>query len=207
MPSQFNINASSVDKSKTSPETQEIFDMFIINGMELIYNEKQIRSMLPRLGAGKDTVNTMAELLVDIIVRTMSSAKAVGKKIPPEVVLHGGNFLFAELLKVLDAAGMKPLTEEQTTAVWQMASSIYIDQAIQSGEMTKQELISLSNEIEQTDEGKKIIQTAKNPDDAIKGIKKSMSEEPEIQADPDLQIDPAPQADPAALAAPSQGGL
>lgn len=197
MPSPSKINATPVDKTKTNSETQAIFDLFIINGMELIYDENQAKTMLPRLSSGDDPTKTMAELLVDIITRIIESAQDAGKKIPPEVVLHGGNFLFAELLKVLEAAGMEPLTEEQKTSVWQMASSIYIDQAISSGQMSKQELIALSKEAEQTDEGKKVIKTADNPEAAIKDLKQPTREQEQIQ----------PQADPAALAAPNQGGI
>lgn len=175
MPSQ--PKEATTAKAKVSPETQEIFDMFIMNGMDLIYDENQAKSMLPRLGANEDIIKAMAELLVDIITRVVSSAGEAGKEIPPEVVLHGGNFLFGELLKVLEAAGMEPLTEEQKTSVWQMASSIYIDQAVASGQMTEQELMALGKEAEQTEEGKKVMKTAENPKAAIKGLKMPPMEE------------------------------
>ena len=197
MPNRTKINAAPIDKSKTNPETQEIFDMFIINGMELLYDENQAKSVLPRIGANEDSTKVIAEILVDVITRVVSSAKSAGKKIPPEVVLHGGNFLFAELLKVLEAAGMESLTEEQKTAIWQMASSIYIDQAVQSGEITEQELMVLKQQIEQTEEGKKVMKTAENPEAAVKGLDKPPVEDTVIPAE----------AASASMAAPVQGGM
>ena len=186
--------------AKTSPETQELFDMFIINGMELIYDEKQVKSMLPRISTNKDPIKAMAEILVDVITRLTASAKKNKKKIPPEVVLHGGNFLFGEMLKVLEAAGMEALSEEQKTAVWQTASSIYIDRAVQSGELTQQELMALNQGLEQTEEGKKVMKTAENPKAAIKGLNKPRVEDTVI---PEAIESPSSSA---GLAAPTQGG-
>jgi len=204
MPSQSKVNAAPRDKTKPDAKTQELFDMFLLNGMELIYDENQAKSMLPRLSSGDDPTKVMAELLVDIVSRVTSSASAAGKKIPPEIVLHGGNVLFGEMLKVLEAAGMEPMNEEQKTAVWQMASSIYIDNAVQSGEMTEQELMALSQEVKQTDEGKKVMETAKDPVAAAKAIKRP---DDAISTGETDQAMPADSADPAALAAPNQGGM
>jgi hypothetical protein len=194
---QPNVSAAPIDNSKVSPETQAIMDMFVINGMELIYDEKQVQTMLPRLSAGEDPTKSMAELLLDIVNRIVSSAKDAGKEIPPEVILHGSNILFGELLKVLDAAGMAPLSEEQKTAVWQLFSSSYIDQAIKSGQMTEQEIILLSKGIKQTEEGKKIMQTAKNPTAAVKNLNLNKPGQPA-----DAGVEPVP----GAMAAP-QGGM
>ncbi|MCP4607756.1 MAG: hypothetical protein GY845_03425 [Planctomycetes bacterium] len=213
MPDQINPNAAPTNEaSMTKPEAasdkQEIFDMFIINGMELIYDEKQAKSMLPRIADSEDPVKAMAELLVDIVTRITRSAQQAGKKIPPEVVLHGGNFLFAEMLKVFEAAGMAPLTEEQKTAVWQMASSIYINQAVQSGEITEQELMALSQQVEQTKAGKKVMKTASDPEAAIKKINKPAIEDtvvPTVEAAPAAMPTEAPMAAP--MAAPNQGGM
>ncbi len=186
MPSQS--KSSAAPKKQLSSENQELFDIFVINGMEIIYDENQAKSMLPRLGTNENPVKAIAELLVDIIMRITSSAKEAGKKIPPEVVLHGSNLLFGELLKVLEAAGMEALTEEQKVEIWQLASSLYIDQAIKSGEMTEQELITLSQQIKQTDEGKKILDVAKNPAESSGQILKE-------------GVSPSP------LAVPTGGGL
>lgn len=172
MPSQSNSGEVISAAPTTDKKTQAIFDLFMLNGMEIIYDEKQAQSMLPRVSSGGDPTKAIAELLVDIIVRVVSSARENGKKIPPGIILHGGNMLFGELLKVLEAAGMEPLTEEQKAAVWQVASSLYIDQAVKSGEMTKEELVALSQEVEQTPEGKKVLQTAENPEEVIKQIEK-----------------------------------
>ncbi len=202
MPSQSKVNAAPRDKSKVSAETQAIMDIFVINGMEIIYDENQAKTMLPRIGAGEDSIKTMAEILVNIVSRIVSSAKESGQTIPPEVILHGSNVLFGELLKVLEAAGMEPLSEEQKTAVWQMFSSLYIDQAVASGQITKEELVMLSKEIEQTDEGKKIIKTRENPEEAIKGLKKPDQTSQTPQAVP-AEV---PAVSPGAMAAP-QGGI
>lgn len=199
MPSQPEVNAAPVDNSKVDPKNQQLFDMFILNGMEIIYDEKQAKSMLPRLGTGKDPIKSMAELLVDLIMRIVTSAKKAGKKIPPGVILHGGNFLFGELIKVLEAAGMEPMTEEQKTSVWQMASSIYLDRAIKSGDMTEHELVALSKQVEQSEEGKKVLATAKNPEAAVANLNPTQTTEaPAVQQEPSAD---------AAIATPKQGGM
>ena len=177
------------DKNKVSSETQSLMDIFITNGMEIIYDEKTADSMLPRISASEEPVKVIAEILVDIVLRLVKEAQTAGMKIPPEIVLHGSNFLLAEIFKVLEAAGMEPMTDEQKTGVWQMATSIYLDQAVQSGQMTEQELMTLSQQVKQTEEGQKVMQTVENPEEAVNNL------EPPQQS-----------VDPNALAAP-QGGI
>jgi len=161
MPDQSNINTipqkMPEQNAKPSKEDQALVDMFLINGMEMIYDDKASKAMLARIGANEDPTKAIAEFLVDIVIRIVKSAKGAGKDISPGVVLHGSNFLLGEIFKVLEAAGMEPLTEEQATGVWQMATSIYLDKAVQSGLMTEQELMTYSEQIKQTEVGQKIV--------------------------------------------------
>ncbi len=200
-PSQPNEQSSNQVDSKVSAETQKIMDMFVINGMEIIYDEKQAQTMLPRLSAGEDPTKSMAELLLDIINRVVSSADDAGQKVPPEVVLHGSNVLFGELLKVLDAAGMEPMSEEQKTAVWQLFSSMYIDSALKSGRMTEQELMLLSRGIKKTEAGKKVMKTAENPEEALRGLKPNQ----EGQSSQPAVVEESASTE--AIASPQGGGL
>jgi len=161
MPDQSNINTMTQkmpeQNAKPSKEEQALVDMFLINGMEMIYDDKASKTMLSRIGANEDPTKAIAEFLVDIVMRIVKSAKGAGKDISPGVVLHGSNFLLGEIFKVLEAAGMEPLTEEQATGVWQMATSIYLDKAVQSGLMTDQELMTYSEQAKQTEAGQKIV--------------------------------------------------
>ncbi len=144
--------------AKPDAETQSLVDMFLINGMEMIYDDKASKDMLARIGINEDPTKAIAEFLVDVVMRVVKSAQGAGKTIPPDVVLHGSNFLLTEVFKVLDAGGMEPLTEEQAVGVWQMATSIYLDKAVKSGLITEQELMALSEEAKQTETGQKMMQ-------------------------------------------------
>ncbi len=168
---QTKVNAAPVDAKKLSPELQKKFDMFIINGMEIIHDQKTSDGFLKRIGTNPEPTKAIAEILVDIVVRLTDSAQQAGQEIPPEIVLHGSNLLLGEIVGVLEASGLETLSEEQKTGIWQIAVSLYLDQAIKSGKMTEQELKELKAEVEKTEAGKKVLKTAEDPATAIKGLK------------------------------------
>ena len=165
---QPNINAAPQGPEKLSPEIQADTDMFVINGMDIIYDEKAIKSILNRIGTGKDPIQTIAEVFVSIIFKITKSAKAAKKEMSNSVVLSASNYLLGELFQALEAAGMAPLNEEQAVGVWQIAISLYIDKAIKSGDMTQQELMAFGEQIKQTEEGKKILAAEQNPEAACR---------------------------------------
>ena len=199
MPDQSN-NIMPGQKAKPSKEDQALVDMFLINGMEMIYDDKTTKAMLARISTNEDPTKAIAEFLVDVIMRIIKSAKGAGKDIQQEFILTCANFLLAEIFKVLEAAGMEPLTEEQAVGVWQTATSIYLDKAVKSGMITEQELTVLSEQAKQTEAGQKIMKAEGQGQGQAQG-------QAQAQAQPvaaPMQSAPAQPTQPAPMAAPQR---
>lgn len=152
------------DQKELPPEVQEKLDLFIINGMNIIHSEEMSKTILTKVQNYPDPLKAIAELTVSLVQRLKESAASNGQNLGDTVIVHGGNILMGEIMKVLEAAGMEPLTEKQKVSCWQLAVSQYLDSAVKSGEMTKEDLIAQANQVKKTPEGKKILKTAQKPE-------------------------------------------
>ena len=131
------------------PEIQNQFDMFVINGMEIIHDPKVTDGILNRLQKGGDPIRGIAEATVDIVNRLSESATENGIQMANEVLVHGSNVLMGEIMNITEVAGMEPLTEEQKTQSFQLATSLYLDNAVKSGKMTPEQMEQLSQQTQQ----------------------------------------------------------
>lgn len=156
--------AEQTKQEELPPEVQEKLDLFIINGMNIIHSEEMSKTILTKVQNYPDPLKAIAELTVSLVQRLKESAASNGQELGDNVIAHGGNILMGEIMKVLEAAGMEPLTEKQRLACWQLAISQYMDSAVKNGEMSKEDLISQANRIKKTPKGKKILKTAQKPE-------------------------------------------
>lgn len=147
-----------------TPEQQEKMDLFLINGMEIIHSQKFTESFLGHVKAVEDPIAPTAETLVRLILRLKKSARANNKPLDDTILAHGANILLGEMLRILEAAGMEPLSDQQKMACWQLSISQYFKKAVETGEMSKEELIRKGKSVSQTKEGKKILKAAKKPE-------------------------------------------
>ena len=146
------------EQQQVSPEVQEQFDIFVVNGMEIIHDEKVADDFLARIMKSQDPVQSIAEATVDVVNRLYDSAAQNGTKLSPETLVHGSNILMGEIITVAESAGMQPLNDEQKTQSYQLAVSKYVDGAVKTGKMSKQELETLGQQASQTPQGQEITQ-------------------------------------------------
>ena len=130
-------------------EIQEQFDIFVVNGMEIINDQKVSEDILNRISQSGDPIRGIAEATVDIVNRLIDSAQENGIKLSNETMVHGSNVLMGEIINMAETAGMQKLTEEQRTQSFQLATSLYLDGAVKSGKMTPEQLAQLSEESKQ----------------------------------------------------------
>ena len=135
--------------SQVPPEIQSQFDMFIINGMEIIHDPKATDGILNRIKKVGNPMKGIAEATVDIVTRLSDSSAENGIQLANEVLVHGSNFLMGEIMNITEVSGMQPLSEEQRTQSFQLATSLYIDNAVKSGKMTPEQMQQLSQQTQQ----------------------------------------------------------
>jgi len=146
-------NTGSVD-----PAIQEQFDMFMSSGISIIHDKKVSDSLIKQLRISKEPVDSIAQILLGVIRRIENSAESNGIKIDTSVKVSGANQLLGEIINLAETVGMPPLTDEQKYQAFSLAISLYINEAIKSGKMTKEQLMQMAEEAKQTPEGQKITQ-------------------------------------------------
>lgn len=158
-------------------EEQQTLDIFIANGVKLIHNEKVSDGLLAKIQNSSDKIEGIALALIDIINKVEKSAIANKIKLTSIVIVHGGNHLLAEIINLAEKAGLvEPLNEEQRKQAFSIATSKYIDDAVKSGKITREQLNQMSQQFQATPQGKKIAEQFKQQKGIAQGTQPSTVE-------------------------------
>lgn len=139
---------------------QKELDIFIANGMKLIHTEKISDRIISMVVDAKNPVQALANATLNIVGRLEQSSAAAGKKLSLTTLAYGANVLMGEIISSAEAAGMKKMDEKTRYYAFSLAVGKYLDDAIKTGKMTKEELMQLSQEAEASPAGQKIQQAA-----------------------------------------------
>lgn len=143
-------------KDRLKVDEKEL-DIFISNGVKLVHQEKISDMIISQVVNSANPVESLSNVMLNIVGKLEQSAEESGKQLSFVTMAYGANALLGEILLIADAAGMKALTDEQKVEVLSMTTGKYLDNAIQSGKMTKEELIELGESGAATEQGKEII--------------------------------------------------
>ena len=141
---------------------QKELDIFIANGMKMIHSEKISDGIIARVTKAKNPVAALADVVLNIVARLEQSSEAAGKKLSFTTLAYGANVLMGEVIASAEAAGMKKLDNKAKYEAMSLAVSKYLDNALKTGKMTKEELIQLGQEAETSPAGQKIKQYAES---------------------------------------------
>jgi hypothetical protein len=141
------------------PDKKEL-DVFVANGMKLIHNEKISDRLIAAVMESKNKVKALADAALSIVWRLEKSAEASGKKLSLTTLAYGGNILMGEIIASAEAAGMKKMDDETKAHALSLAVSKYLDDAIKTGKISKDELQKMSDEAESTPVGQEIVKKA-----------------------------------------------
>ena len=145
---------SGLVEPKADPEEM---DMFIANGMKLIHTPNVSDVLIEKVVKSQDKEKALAEATLAIVSRIEKSAEAAGRELSLGTISNGGNVLLGELISLAEAAGMEKMTDEDKYKAFSFAVSKYIEEAVQSGKMTKEQLMAYAKEAGATPEGQKIV--------------------------------------------------
>lgn len=142
------------------PEKKE-YDIFVANGIKLIHSKEASDSLIKRILDADNKSDALATATLLVINRLEASAEAAGKELSLVTIAHGGNALMGEIIRLAEAAGMEELDDQTKAEAMALAISRYIDDAVKTGKITQEELVEMSDYIQNTPEGQKILKTAR----------------------------------------------
>jgi len=143
---------------KANEQDQAQYDMFMANGMSIIYDKTTSKKIINQIVKSPDPVEAVSDATLSVVEKLESSAGASKIKIQDAVLIQGSNALMGEIIGLAEAAGMEPLSDEQKYQAFSLAVSKYIQRALKSGKITPEQLKAMSQEASQTPEGQKIAQ-------------------------------------------------
>ena len=149
--------------NRTDPKIQEQITIFVANGLQIIHDPKITDDILNTIKAGKDPLEAIASVTVKIVDLLERHAEQKGVKLADATKIYGANNIMGEIILLAEKAGIIPkLTDEQKRQAYSLAVSMYLNDAVQSGKMTKEQLIQLAQQAKQTQQGQKIAGRVEN---------------------------------------------
>ncbi len=142
---------------------QQQVDAFIANGLKIVHDPKISDMLIARVVNAKNPIPAIADATISIVVRLEHSAKSAGKVLSLTTIAYGGNYIMGEIIASAEAAGMKKMTDEAKYQAYSLAVGKYLDDALKTGKMTKEQLTQLGKDAEGTPLGQKIIAAAGGP--------------------------------------------
>lgn len=124
-------------QAKTSP-LQDLYDIFVSQGIRIAFK------IAPQL-EGKSSIDILGNALFNIVNKIEVEGAKNGIRFPIEVLLHGSNEILGHLI---EATKVK-INEQQIKAVVSMAVGRWIENAMKTGKMTKDQLVQLAQQAQQ----------------------------------------------------------
>lgn len=138
------------------PKTQEEFDMFVSNGMQILYDEKVAQTVVNNIMNSQDPITAIAQETLNIVDRLETNSAENGVQISDGAKVQGANHIMGEIMSLAEDAGSPKLSEEQRKQCWDMAIAKYLDDGVKSGKISQEQLMSQAEQIQ----GAPVQQTA-----------------------------------------------
>jgi len=171
------------------------FDMFFTYCIKVIHS-KDVADNIAKSLAGLTDINQqidhIARLSLDIVTRVQSASDQKNQQIGDDVIANALNHTISEVITIGQIAGMKKLTDEQKAQAFSLSVSLYLDQAVKSGRLTKEQVQQAAIELSKTKQGQSFGKTRA---EILAKSKKSAPPQPPTQDQGGMP--PQPQAGPA----------
>ena len=149
--------------AQPNPKVQEEADIFVANGIRIIHDQKVSDGLINQIKSSKDPIEAVADATLSIVERLEQSSSQNGATLSDAAKIHGSNQLMGEIINLAEIAGVPKLNDEQKYQAFSLAVSKYLDGAVKSGKMSKEQLAQMGQEAQGTPEGQKIAQGLNNP--------------------------------------------
>lgn len=128
------------DGTPATPEQQAQYNKFVAMALLALYDDKFMPKAQAMLEKSPNVVDGMASLATAIVSRIYMAAKQQGSDIPPEVVLHGGYEIMAEIGEFANAIGIQGVGEEQVENAYYLAADKFRSTLDANGMLDKEQL-------------------------------------------------------------------
>jgi hypothetical protein len=98
---------------QASSEEQAVYDEFVGQAMNMVYDERMMPGVLEMLKGGGDPMEGLAEATSMVTARVATAAIQAGQKLSGDVLLHAGTEIFEDLAELSKRAGIKDYGEDQ----------------------------------------------------------------------------------------------
>jgi len=139
---------------------QKQYDRFMVNALNILHSEEVTDGIVKRVVVAEDKVDAIGNVALDIINRLEQSAGEKNFQINAGTIINGANSIIGEVIEIAEAAGMEPLNDEQKYQAFSWTISNYLNNAVESGKISKEDLVKLGQEMAQTKEGQAVAKQA-----------------------------------------------
>lgn len=145
-----------MEKPATQTTDQEAFDKFVINGLKILHEPQMTDKIAQAVSRAEDPVDTIGDVSLMVVERLEASAVDEKFNMNASAVINGMNAIVGEVINIAEATGIQPLTEDQKFQAFSWTLSNYLGNAVDRGDLKKEDLVSLGEQMAQTPEGQKI---------------------------------------------------
>ena len=137
---------------------QEAFDKFTINALKILHTPETTDRIISSIKAKPDIIEAIGEQSLNVVRRLEESASGNKFNVKANTVLNGLNVIVGEVINIIEATGVPKLEDEQKYQAYSWAVSNYINEAVKTGRISKEELVKLGEQMGNTKQGQAIAQ-------------------------------------------------
>jgi len=94
-----------------SPEEQALYETFVGNAAKVLFNKKALAKTVDALKT-EDPMEGVARVTAMVVVRVAQEAARQGKPLPMDVLMHGAQEIFGEVVSLAEEAGVHEFSKD-----------------------------------------------------------------------------------------------
>ncbi|WP_022727211.1 hypothetical protein [Fodinicurvata sediminis] len=127
-------------KRNVSPEMQAQYNRFVVNGMNLIYDEQAMPQLLNAIEGDGNPIEGLGQTTATVTMRLEDSAEGQGNEIPVSVKYHGTSELLSLMVELAETAGIHEFSQDEMESAWFIALDTYRVTRQQQGKLNTEAL-------------------------------------------------------------------
>lgn len=186
----FTGNEETEDETpNVSPEEQQQYDLFVQNGMEILYTDDGTPQpeVLKRLSTGSKPIDTLAQTTVWLVMILEQDAQRAGRPIENDVLFHGAREIMEQMIELAEAADIHTFKEAEIQGAWYQALDMYREaNSDEGGRFNKDEAAAefeALNEADKEGRADEVLPGFERMSEA--GVARAMADQNDPDADPE----------------------
>lgn len=141
------------EQSNVTPEEQQQYEQFVANGMNMMYDEKSLPSIVESIRGDGNPIEGLANTLAMMVMRLEDSAAQQGQPIGGDVMYHGAaNELLPLLVELSAASGVHEFTDDEIESALFQALDLYRATKQEQGQLPQEQFAQDMQAINQAEQ-------------------------------------------------------